>query len=108
MKNPISDKGLGIAEVINNVENLSDIQFPSGVDNFNTAWREVSQDEDYVAADKNRLWYLFDANSFLMQKKGKVTVGLAFLLDEHRLKRFRYNFAHSANFLGFRITRNKQ
>lgn len=102
MRNPVSDKGLGIAEGIRNVENISKLNFPLDVDGFHEVWWTRGQDWDlYIGL------YVYDLSLYLRDEWGRLGKGSSFVVPEVRTVS-KTHFAYRGVHRGFRIVRNKQ
>lgn len=111
MRNPVGDKGLGIAEALRSVENLSDTQFPSDVDGFHELWW-IADNTDFLT-DPEEGYYILDLHEFLEKNYSKSLLGF-FYESYDALPHFEREREDGVPFLsrfrsgGFRITRNKQ
>ncbi len=108
MRNPVSDKGLGIAEALTNVENLSDVDFPSDVDSFYNAWHNVYDnfDDEAIAAFPEKFFYQLDVDQFLEKNNGKTSRWSLDTLPSF-YHRSASSFLTKSTMDGFRICRNK-
>jgi hypothetical protein len=108
MKNPVGDKGLGIAEALRGVENLSDLDFPSDVDSFYNAWHNVYDnfDDDAIETYPEEVIYRFDVDEFFEKNNGKTSRWSLDTLPSF-YHRSASSFLTKSKIKGFRIVRNK-
>lgn len=102
MRNPVSDKGLGIAEGIRNVENISKLKFPLDVDGFHEVWWTRGQDWDFDIG-----LYVYGFSLYLRDEWGRIGKGSSFVARENR-EVAKTHFAYRGGHRGFRMVRNKQ
>ena len=105
MKNPVGDKGLGIAEGIRDVENIGDFEFPSDVDGFHAAWWDRNLLNGNWNFDMGL--YVYDFSLYLRDEWGRVGKGSSFVVRENR-EVAKAHFAYRGSHRGFRIVRNRQ
>jgi hypothetical protein len=101
MKNPVSDKGLGIAEGIRDVENLSELKFPLDVDGFHEMWWGRGQNWNFDIG-----LYIYDFSLYLRDEWGRISKGSSFVVRGKR-ELTKTHFAYRGGHRGFRIVRNK-